>query len=138
MGRTVKSITFRQLRYPGAVAEAESFTGAARLMKVSQPAISEQLRLLECRLGVSLFCREKKRILLTPRDEPFISLPSMSRLNSMLCSNGPAPRAGQRAEDRPLAAHRGGQALSRLWVNCGQQVEWNNPPTCSPAAAKRL
>ena len=66
MGRAVKSITFRQLRYLQAVAEAENFTGAARLMKVSQPAISEQLRQLECRLGVSLFWREKKRILLTP------------------------------------------------------------------------
>jgi len=66
MGRAVKSITFRQLRYLLAVAEAKSFTGAARLMKVSQPAISGQLRLLEGILGVSLFRREKKRILLTP------------------------------------------------------------------------
>jgi DNA-binding transcriptional LysR family regulator len=32
----------------------------------SQPAITEQLRLLESTLGVSLFNREKKRILLTP------------------------------------------------------------------------
>ena len=66
MGRAVKSITFRQLRYLLAVAEAESFTGAARLMKVSQPAVSGQLRLLEGTVGVALFRREKKRILLTP------------------------------------------------------------------------
>lgn len=63
---TKQFFTFGQLKYLLAVAEAENFTAAGRLIGVSQPAISGQLRLLERSLGVTLFRREKRRILLTP------------------------------------------------------------------------
>ena len=66
MHETARSVTFRQLAYLVAVAQAESFTAAARLMKVSQPALSSHLRLMESVLGVALFRSEKRRVLLTP------------------------------------------------------------------------
>jgi LysR family hydrogen peroxide-inducible transcriptional activator len=118
MGRTVKSITFRQLRYLQAVAEAESFTGAARLMKVSQPAISEQLRLLECRLGVSLFCREKKRILLTPAGRAVhqFAIDVEAQFDALLERTGAARRTERRgpAARRPPRRAGSEQALGKL------------------------
>jgi LysR family glycine cleavage system transcriptional activator len=48
-----------------------SFTEAARVLKVTQPAISKQIRALEEHLGVRLFERDKAGVLLTPIGEQF-------------------------------------------------------------------
>ncbi|XVS66661.1 LysR family transcriptional regulator [Actinosynnema sp. CA-299493] len=55
----------RVLRYFVAVAERLSFTGAARELYVSQPALSRQIRQLEADLGVELFVRTGREVLLT-------------------------------------------------------------------------
>jgi LysR family hydrogen peroxide-inducible transcriptional activator len=57
--------TLRQLEYLVAVAEDLSFRAAAARCHVSQPALSEQIRLLEEQLGVRLFERDSKRVSLT-------------------------------------------------------------------------
>lgn len=57
--------TLRQLEYLVAVAEELSFRAAAERCHVSQPALSEQIRLLEEQLGVRLFERDSKRVALT-------------------------------------------------------------------------
>lgn len=58
--------TLRQLQYVAAVAESLSFRRAAERCRVSQPALSVQLAELESSLGVRLFERNRKRVLLTP------------------------------------------------------------------------
>jgi DNA-binding transcriptional LysR family regulator len=52
-----------------AVAETGSFTGAARAIFVTQPAISQHVRALEEKLGVTLFIRHGQRTHLTPQGE---------------------------------------------------------------------
>lgn len=55
----------RHLRYIVAVAEAGSFTGAARQLNVSQPTLSQQVRQVEEELGVALFQRDARRVVVT-------------------------------------------------------------------------
>ncbi|WP_263352042.1 LysR family transcriptional regulator [Acidicapsa acidisoli] len=62
----------RHLRYFIAVAENGGFARAARLLHVSQSAISVQIRDLEEELGASLFDREKHKIRLTYHGELFL------------------------------------------------------------------
>ncbi len=58
-------VHLRLLRYFVAVAEHRSFTGASRHLHVSQPALSRQVRQLEGELGVTLFERTPRGVLLT-------------------------------------------------------------------------
>lgn len=58
-------MNFKQLEYFAAVAEAKSFSGAARALHVAQPPISRQIAMLEDELGVCLFLRTNKGIELT-------------------------------------------------------------------------
>jgi LysR family transcriptional regulator, hydrogen peroxide-inducible genes activator len=58
--------TLRQLQYVVAVASTKSFRGAAALCHVSQPSLSSQIAQVEGALGVALFERDRRGVLLTP------------------------------------------------------------------------
>lgn len=55
----------RVLRYFWTIAEEGSISKAAGLLHITQPTLSRQLMSLEEELGVQLFIREKKRLVLT-------------------------------------------------------------------------
>src|SRR5512147_3226984 len=57
--------SLRQLQYAVAVADALSFRKAADACHVSQPSLSAQLAQLEDALGVRLFERDRRRVLVT-------------------------------------------------------------------------
>jgi LysR family transcriptional regulator, hydrogen peroxide-inducible genes activator len=59
------SFSLRQLQYAAAVADTGGFRKAAQLCRVSQPSLSAQLALLEDALGVRLFERDRRRVLIT-------------------------------------------------------------------------
>ena len=63
-----------QLRSFVAVAEARSFTRAAALVHLSQPAISRQIRRLEQELGAELFDRYGRRVECTTHGELLLPL----------------------------------------------------------------
>lgn len=60
------AISYSGLSAFHAVAEAESFTGAAKARHVSQPTLSAQVRTLEDAYGVRLFDRVGRKTRLTP------------------------------------------------------------------------
>ncbi|HSI56150.1 MAG TPA: LysR family transcriptional regulator [Ideonella sp.] len=66
---TVTSPTLEQLRTLVAVADAGSFSAAARRLDRSQPVISYTIGTLEAQLGFALFVRGKRRPELTERGE---------------------------------------------------------------------
>ncbi len=66
------AMELQQLRYFVAAAECLSVSRAAEQLKVSQPAVSRQIKLLESELGVLLFERIRKRIRLTGAGRMFL------------------------------------------------------------------
>src|SRR5437660_1799372 len=58
-----------------AVARCGSFTRAAAELRVSQPALTVQVRQLESQLGVSLFDRNKRRVALTQAGPDLVAYP---------------------------------------------------------------
>ncbi|CAG2134883.1 LysR family transcriptional regulator [Cupriavidus plantarum] len=63
---------FRQLRYFVAVAEALSFSAAARKLHISQPPLSIQIKALEEELGSPLLERTRHKVALTPAGSLFL------------------------------------------------------------------
>ena len=63
------SISLRQIDYFLTVAELESLSDAAKLLYVTQPAVSKAIALLEREIGVKLFVRSHKGVKLTPEGE---------------------------------------------------------------------
>jgi DNA-binding transcriptional LysR family regulator len=64
-------MTLQQLRYFLGAAEHGSFTAAARSLYIAQPSLSEQIRQLEAELGVDLFARVGRGIVLTEAGKAF-------------------------------------------------------------------
>jgi DNA-binding transcriptional LysR family regulator len=58
-------MTLQQLRYFLTAADRGSFSAAADALLLAQPSLSEQIRKLEAELGVALFTRAGRRLVLT-------------------------------------------------------------------------
>ena len=64
--------TLQQLRMLKAVASEKSFTKAAKILYISQPSLSKQIKILENRLGIILLNRENNSITLTEGGRVFL------------------------------------------------------------------
>lgn len=62
----IYKISFQQIDYFLTAAEVLNFTDAAKLLYISQPALSKQIHVLEQELGFPLFVRSKRHVALTP------------------------------------------------------------------------
>jgi LysR family hydrogen peroxide-inducible transcriptional activator len=77
-------VQLHQLRYVLAVAECGSFSKAAESLFLSQPSLSVQVRKLEEELGVALFERLARKVVLTGAGEAFLAhvRPALEQLDS--------------------------------------------------------
>jgi LysR family hydrogen peroxide-inducible transcriptional activator len=66
-------VTLRQLQYVVAVADARSFRRAAELCRVSQPTLSAQVAELEAAIGVRVFDRDRRKVLVTPTGQEIVT-----------------------------------------------------------------
>lgn len=86
--------TLRQLQYVVAVAEELSFRRAAERCRVSQPSLSVQIAQVESALGVQLFERKHRRVLVTLAGREILE-----RANRLLVDADDLLEAGRRASD---------------------------------------
>jgi LysR family transcriptional regulator for metE and metH len=80
-------IEVRHLQMISAIVESGSMTNAANKLFLTQPSLSHQLKEIESRLGVSLFLRVNKKLLLTPAGEKLFKeaseiLPRLKRIEN--------------------------------------------------------
>lgn len=66
------AFTLRQLQFFIAAAEAGSVSGAARALSISQSSVTEAIRALEDDLGVTLFDRQARGLLITHKGSAFL------------------------------------------------------------------
>jgi DNA-binding transcriptional LysR family regulator len=66
------AFTLRQLQFFVAAAEAGSVSGAARALSISQSSVTEAVRALEDDLGVTLFDRQARGLLITHKGSAFL------------------------------------------------------------------
>ncbi|MEY4697879.1 MAG: hypothetical protein RIT14_2307 [Pseudomonadota bacterium] len=66
------AFTLRQLQFFIAAAEAGSVSGAARALSISQSSVTEAIRALEDDLGVVLFDRQARGLLITHKGSAFL------------------------------------------------------------------
>lgn len=69
----VHDLSLRQLQYVVAVADTLGFHKAAERCHVSQPTLSAQVKALEDVLGVAIFERDRRRVLVTPAGEALVA-----------------------------------------------------------------
>ena len=63
-------ISFQQIDYFLTVADVLSFTEAARILYISQPALSKQINVIETELGFPLFVRNNVMLCLPRKEFP--------------------------------------------------------------------
>ncbi len=93
-----------------AAARHENFTSAAAELGMTQAAVSYQIRTLEERLGVPLFRREKKRVILTEAGRK--AMPEVSRAFDTLDQ----AFAGIRADDEALLTISTSNTFANTWL----------------------
>ena len=67
-----KTMTLQQLRYIVAIAEAGTFSGAAKTLFITQPSLTKMVRELEREMGIQIFERTNKGVHLSRDGEIFL------------------------------------------------------------------
>lgn len=65
-------MTLQQLKYALTIADCGSMNEAAKQLFISQPSLSETMRELETEIGLDIFLRSNRGIVITPEGEEFL------------------------------------------------------------------
>lgn len=66
------TMTLQQLRYAITIADCGSMNEAAKQLFISQPSLSETMKELETEIGLEIFLRSNRGIVITPEGEEFL------------------------------------------------------------------
>lgn len=103
-------MNFRQLRYFIAVAEELHFGRAAARVHISQSPLSQQIKLLESHLGVELFERDRRKVVLTPAGIEYLK-----HAKELLKNADAASHAARKAALGEIGPIRLGYSISALY-----------------------
>ena len=111
-----RDIELRELRIFLALADELHFGRTAERLGISQPGVSEAVRVLESRLGVKVFDRTSRRVRLTPAGEELkLHLaPALAALDQALAGTSELSRAVRGLLRVGFVLTTEGPALSRL------------------------
>ena len=65
-------MTLQQLKYALTIADCGSMNAAAKQLFISQPSLSETMKELETEIGLDIFLRSNRGIVITPEGEEFL------------------------------------------------------------------
>ena len=65
-------MTLQQLKYALTIADCGSMNEAAKQLFISQPSLSETMKELETEIGLDIFLRSNRGIVITPEGEEFL------------------------------------------------------------------
>ncbi len=111
-----RDIELRELRIFLVVAEELHFGRTAERLGISQPGVSEAVRVLESRLGVKVFDRTSRRVRLTPAGEALRHslVPALAAVDHALAETSELSRAVRGLLRIGFVLTTEGPALSRL------------------------
>jgi DNA-binding transcriptional LysR family regulator len=109
-------VELRELRVFLVLAEELHFGRTAERLRISQPGVSEAVRILESRLGVKVFDRTSRRVRLTPAGEGLRRslLPALAAVDQALAETSKLSRAVRGLLRIGFVLTTEGPALSRL------------------------
>ena len=111
-----RDVELRELRVFLALADELHFGRTAERLGISQPAVSESVRVLESRLGVKVFDRTSRRVRLTPAGEGLQRgvVPALAAIDRALAGASELSRTVQGLLRVGFVLTTEGPALSRL------------------------
>lgn len=80
-------MTLQQLRYAITIADCGSMNEAAKRLFISQPSLSETMKELETEIGLQIFLRSNRGIIITPQGEEFLGYARQVTEQFMLLSS---------------------------------------------------
>ena len=100
-----QDVELRELRIFLMLVEELHFGRTAERLGISQPGVSEAVRVLESRLGVKVFDRTSRRVHLTPAGEDLKRhlAPALAALDQALGGPSEVQLLGEHEEDPQLA-----------------------------------
>ncbi|MCZ0733058.1 LysR family transcriptional regulator [Phreatobacter sp. AB_2022a] len=145
------SLTLRQIEMFRAVMTAKSFVGAARILRVAQPTVTNVIARIEDKLGLPLFQRQGGRIyptaeaaaILAEIDRAFVQLEQavgrvdrVARRETAMLRLGAAPSVGRRLVPEvlnTLLAEHGGLTVHLEILSVAQVLDYvlNGPGECA-------
>jgi DNA-binding transcriptional LysR family regulator len=125
-------VDLRQLRYFVTVAEELHFGRAARRLAMTQPPLSQQIQALEEEIGVQLFVRTRRSVMLTPAGQQW--LPEVRRV---LADAAALPGLAQRLARGRSARWRWRSSARPITASCPTFCGISGPASGSPATTAR-
>ena len=114
-------MTLQQLKYALTIADCGSMNEAAKQLFISQPSLSETMKELETEIGLDIFLRSNRGIVITPEGEEFLGYARQVTEQFGLLQSKYIDKKVKEKYDYITVEGSGGSFHTALYV-CGESV----------------